>query len=199
MSSRFERLFDLALGVSIVGWGAAALLHAPTLAPVRIAIVAVNLAVGALVAFRRAPDRGATFFQIALALPAVAAGGVALLLAPPPESWPPPAAIMVVAGALFTLVAFAFLGRSFAVFPSRRRIVVHGPYALLRHPAYLGELTMVSGALLAAGPVIAACSLPTVVFLLVLRIRAEESLLSECEAYQTYAADVRWRLLPLVW
>ena len=48
--------------------------------------------------------------------------------------------MLLVAGLLFAIASVAFLGRCFGVLPDVRGLVMRGPYRLVRHPLYLGEL-----------------------------------------------------------
>ena len=57
--------------------------------------------------------------------------------------------LVIVLGTLFTLWSLATLGRCFGLFPEVRGLVTRGPYCLVRHPVYLGELTSAVGLLLA--------------------------------------------------
>ena len=50
------------------------------------------------------------------------------------------AGAVVVLGTLFTIWSLAVLGRCFGLFPEVRGLVLGGPYRLVRHPVYLGEL-----------------------------------------------------------
>jgi protein-S-isoprenylcysteine O-methyltransferase Ste14 len=52
-------------------------------------------------------------------------------------------------GTLFTIWSLATLGRCFGLFPEVRGLVLRGPYRLVRHPVYLGELVSALGLLLA--------------------------------------------------
>jgi protein-S-isoprenylcysteine O-methyltransferase Ste14 len=81
-----------------------------------------------------------------------------------------------------------------------QRVIASGPYALVRHPMYVGVLVMVAGVPLALGSywtlLLALVSVP----ILVLRIRDEEDMLRrELDGYEAYARNVRWRLVPGVW
>ena len=49
------------------------------------------------------------------------------------------------AGLAFSLASVAVLGRCFGILPDVRGLVVRGPYRLVRHPLYLGELTAALG------------------------------------------------------
>src|SRR4029078_2379949 len=66
-------------------------------------------------------------------------------------------AALVVAGDVVALASFAWLlisvltlGRCFGVLPEVRGLVREGPYRLVRHPVYLGELGACAGLVLAA-------------------------------------------------
>jgi protein-S-isoprenylcysteine O-methyltransferase Ste14 len=57
--------------------------------------------------------------------------------------------VVVVLGTLFTIWSLATLGRNFGLFPEVRGLVLRGPYRLVRHPVYLGELIAALGLLIA--------------------------------------------------
>jgi protein-S-isoprenylcysteine O-methyltransferase Ste14 len=57
---------------------------------------------------------------------------------------------VAVAGCAWLLVSVLALGRCFGVLPEARGLVTRGPYRLMRHPVYLGELAAAAGLLLAA-------------------------------------------------
>jgi protein-S-isoprenylcysteine O-methyltransferase Ste14/Flp pilus assembly pilin Flp len=57
---------------------------------------------------------------------------------------------IAVLGCAWMLVAALALGRCFGVLPEARGLVTHGPYALVRHPLYLGEFAAVAGLLVAS-------------------------------------------------
>jgi protein-S-isoprenylcysteine O-methyltransferase Ste14 len=57
--------------------------------------------------------------------------------------------VVVIVGTLFTIWSLAILGRCFGLFPEVRGLVLRGPYRLVRHPVYLGELISALGLLLA--------------------------------------------------
>ena len=57
--------------------------------------------------------------------------------------------VVITLGTLFTIWSLATLGRCFGLFPEVRGLVTRGPYRLVRHPVYLGELISAVGLLLA--------------------------------------------------
>ena len=52
---------------------------------------------------------------------------------------------MLLAGIIFATCALIVLGRSISLLPEARRLVTSGPYALVRHPLYLGEMVAIAG------------------------------------------------------
>ena len=105
--------------------------------------------------------------------------------------------VLLGAGLLFAIASVAFLGRCFGVLPDVRGLVTRGPYRLVRHPLYLGELTASLGIVLGAqrwapafGAWLVCLSLQLV------RTKYEErSLRAEFPEYAPYA-DRTKRLIP---
>lgn len=92
------------------------------------------------------------------------------------------------AGASLALWGVLSLGKSFGVFVSVRKVVLHGPYRFVRHPIYLGYFFVWFGLLV--------INLSPAMLMLVaghlwlFRFRArleEEGLLAESESYQAYS------------
>jgi len=89
------------------------------------------------------------------------------------------------------------LGRSFGLLPADRGVVTSGPYALVRHPIYLGYLVSHVGFLLANLSVRNAMVLTSLYSLQVLRVVLEERMLSRASLdYRSYMRVVRWRFIP---
>lgn len=110
------------------------------------------------------------------------------------------AAAIQLAGLTWTILSLVYLGRSFGILPEARDLVRHGPYRVVRHPLYLGELVMIFGAML---PVISPIGLSVWLFAAAMQIWRtvhEERALKRAfpEAYGEYAAQTR-RLIPMVW
>jgi protein-S-isoprenylcysteine O-methyltransferase Ste14 len=81
-----------------------------------------------------------------------------------------------------------------------QRVITTGPYALVRHPMYVGALILVFGIPPALGSwwglFIALAMIP----FLMLRIGDEERMLrDELEGYKAYTRRVRYRLIPGLW
>jgi protein-S-isoprenylcysteine O-methyltransferase Ste14 len=103
--------------------------------------------------------------------------------------------LALVAGA-WMLVAALALGRCFGVLPEARGLVTHGPYAVVRHPLYLGEFGACAG-LVVASPSARNFAL-AVVFAVAqtARMRMEErELAHQFPEYAAYAARTP-RLVP---
>ena len=119
-------------------------------------------------------------------------GGIQFL----PESV---ATAMMVAGLMCSISAKIFLRRSFGIVAANRGVQRDGPYRAVRHPIYFGYLITQAGYLSISYSgwnllIYTACWLA-----MVLRIRAEEAVLAEDEAYREYREHVRYRLLPAIW
>src|SRR5262249_26321031 len=106
------------------------------------------------------------------------------------------AGALELAGLLLALLASATLGRHLGVVPAVRGLTTRGVYAVVRHPMYAAYILLfvayVTGApsVLNATVAVAACAL------LVVRLRAEETMLGRQAEYQEYCRRVPWRLLP---
>jgi protein-S-isoprenylcysteine O-methyltransferase Ste14 len=107
-----------------------------------------------------------------------------------------PGVLLVALGTCFQLWSKLVLRRSFGIAPANRGVKVGGPYRAVRHPMYAGYLAAHVG-LFMLNPSL----LNLVIYAIgwwaqVLRLLAEERLLSQDEAYQAFAQKVRHRLIP---
>jgi protein-S-isoprenylcysteine O-methyltransferase Ste14 len=81
-----------------------------------------------------------------------------------------------------------------------QKVITTGPYALVRHPMYVGVVIMALGIPLALGSWWGLILVLASLALLVLRILDEERMLrDQLEGYEAYARDVRYRLVPGLW
>jgi protein-S-isoprenylcysteine O-methyltransferase Ste14 len=105
--------------------------------------------------------------------------------------------VVVIVGTVFTIWSLATLGRCFGLFPEARGLVTRGPYRLVRHPVYLGELISAVGLLLAKPHPLVVVTFGVFVALQYWRTVYEERALSAAfpEDYPAYARRVP-RLLP---
>jgi protein-S-isoprenylcysteine O-methyltransferase Ste14 len=104
--------------------------------------------------------------------------------------------MLVLLGNLGQAAAKLALRRSFGIAPANRGVKVSGPYALVRHPMYAGYLLVHIGNLL-----LFFSPLNLAIYIVgwtaqILRLQAEEKLLSQDGAYRAYREKVRWRLIP---
>jgi protein-S-isoprenylcysteine O-methyltransferase Ste14 len=149
--------------------------------------------------FVREPSRRPSRDPVAFVACATAVVAVVVLQEPPASA----TTGMILVGELITLAACVWLlvsvlalGRCFGVLPEVRGLVTRGPYSIVRHPVYLGELGACVGLVVAATTpwnVGVAAVFATAQFV---RMRLEEAALgSEFPEYATYAARTP-RLVP---
>ena len=110
--------------------------------------------------------------------------------------------ILIVVG--FYLVFLVFKENTFASgtieVGAEQCVVATGPYALVRHPMYVGALVMLVGVPLALGSLWGLLAIIPMTLVLVARLLDEEKFLSKNLAgYSDYQSKVRCRLLPLIW
>jgi protein-S-isoprenylcysteine O-methyltransferase Ste14 len=89
-----------------------------------------------------------------------------------------PADLLSLVGMGCTVWALLYLRRSFAILPQARRLVTGGPYALSRHPLYLGEMVGAWSLFLPALGLPGVIALAANLALLLVRMRAEEGVLA---------------------
>jgi protein-S-isoprenylcysteine O-methyltransferase Ste14 len=99
-------------------------------------------------------------------------------------------------GLLLVLWAMLTLGRSFGIAPADRGLVKGGPYRIIRHPMYLGELISLAGAVTGDPSTWNIVLISILSLTLLLRIHWEEQIVID---YDGYAGSVRWRLIPGIW
>ena len=110
--------------------------------------------------------------------------------------------VVVLAGYLF--IFYVFQANSYAStviqVEEGQQVISTGPYALVRHPMYLGLLLMFLATPLALGSywalIPAVLFVPTIIF----RIHKEEKILRrDLPGYSSYSRNTRYRLVPLLW
>jgi len=103
---------------------------------------------------------------------------------------------LVVAGTGWAVWSLRFLGRSISVIAQAREVVDRGPYRLVRHPLYVGELVASFGVALVANNVGAFCFWVALCGLQAYRaLREEQVLLHALPGYHDYRARTA-ALLP---
>lgn len=112
------------------------------------------------------------------------------------------ALLMVTGGFLFVfwvLKMNSFAGRTIEVVPGQS-VISTGPYAVVRHPMYLGSLLLLLSAPLALGSWVALPVFGLMIPIFVMRLLNEEKVLcAELPGYADYCAKTRYHLLPFVW
>ena len=104
--------------------------------------------------------------------------------------------LLMLGGSILSIMVLLYLGRSFSILPEARRLVVTGPYRLVRHPLYATEMICMLGLVIqfTLWPAL-------IVFLIQLliqleRMRIEEQLLNRTfPEYERYASGTA-RLIP---
>ena len=110
--------------------------------------------------------------------------------------------ILIVLG--FYLVFLVFKENSFASgtieVGADQCVISTGPYALVRHPMYIGALVTLVGVPLALGSLWGLVAIVPMTLVLIARLLDEEKFLTRNLAgYSEYQSKVRCRLLPLIW
>lgn len=107
---------------------------------------------------------------------------------------------LIITGLLgYTLVFWSLISLAdrFGIAPADRGLVWRGPYRIVRHPMYLGELILRAALVTASTQVLLAIGLLTaLVVIQILRALREEHIIN---GYDTYARQVPYRLVPGVW
>ena len=104
--------------------------------------------------------------------------------------------ILMLAGSIASVLVVACLGRSFSILPEARRLVVSGPYRIIRHPLYMAEELMMLGFFLQYPVVWTIAMTASHGWLQIERMRLEERVLTAAfPAYADYASRT-WRVIP---
>jgi protein-S-isoprenylcysteine O-methyltransferase Ste14 len=110
--------------------------------------------------------------------------------------------VLVALGLFINIIVFrenSFGGSTVEIFEGQK-VISTGPYALVRHPMYVGVLVMLIGVPLALGSWWGIVFLALTTPFLILRILDEEQLLAkDLPGYMEYAQKVRYRLVPYLW
>ena len=100
---------------------------------------------------------------------------------------------------LWVLRVNSFASRTIEI-QSGQKVISSGPYALVRHPMYLGSIVMLLSVPLALGSYLALPAFALVTPFYVYRLLNEEKFLRrELPGYPEYCARTRFRLVPFLW
>jgi len=110
--------------------------------------------------------------------------------------------VLVVLGHL--IVFFVFKENTFASaiieVETGQKVISSGPYALVRHPMYIGWLVTFSGTPLALGSWWGLFTIIPITLVIVWRLLDEETFLAKnLPGYAEYLNRVRYRLVPFIW
>jgi protein-S-isoprenylcysteine O-methyltransferase Ste14 len=107
--------------------------------------------------------------------------------------------VLIAGGTAFTIYALFHLGRSFSIMAEARHLVTDGPYAVVRHPLYLGEAVSTVGLTVQfLSPLAVALTVLQLLFQLARMKNEERVLAAQFPEYLEYAARTP-RLLPGVY
>lgn len=148
----------------------------------------------AVTGFRLAPTHRAAGMQpwISAILGTFLSLGLILI---PPAALPVPLIVlglmMMICGCLTAFYVLTWLGRSFSIMAEARRLVMSGPYGIVRHPLYVCEEVAVLGALILHFSPIAVVMIAAQCAFQFRRMRNEETVLRRAfPEYEAYAAAV---------
>jgi protein-S-isoprenylcysteine O-methyltransferase Ste14 len=115
---------------------------------------------------------------------------------------------VVVVGDLLVAIGFYFIFRVYREntytsatieLAENQKVIDTGPYAIVRHPMYVGGLLYLLGTPLALGSYWGLIPFVVVFAMLIWRIVDEEQVLQNLEGYEEYKQRARFRLLPRIW
>ncbi len=100
--------------------------------------------------------------------------------------------VVTISGMIIALYSLSALGRNFSIIPQVRSLVQNGPYRIVRHPLYLGELIAILGIVLARFSISAGALFCVLTVLQIYRALQEEKVLAgvfhEYDSYRLKSA-----------
>lgn len=160
-------------------------------------VLIAETSVALFVLFRRPTER--ISMRLGDWLLAATATYAPLLIVPSAELWPVlevPAVALILFGNVVQISGKLFLRRSFGIAPANRGIKRDGLYRFVRHPIYAGYLLTHIGILLIMPSLVNLVIYAIGWWAQILRIQAEEALLTQDPDYRDYLQQTRWRLIP---
>jgi protein-S-isoprenylcysteine O-methyltransferase Ste14 len=148
--------------------------------------------------FRPAPRQANTsLYDWSVAL---AGTFILLLLRPAPQVHDHPAIIALqLVGMSVSLAALFSLNKSFGLVAANRGVKRGGLYGVVRHPIYAGYFISFAAYVTQNATVGNATLYAVFVCIELLRVAAEERVLSGDPEYLSYARSTRWRVLPFLY
>lgn len=148
--------------------------------------------------FRPAPKQANTsLYDWSVAL---AGTFILLLLRPAPQVNDHPAIIALqLVGMSISLAALFSLNKSFGLVAANRGVKIGGLYGVVRHPIYAGYFISFAAYVTQNATVGNVVLYAVFICLELLRVAAEERVLSGDPEYVNYARSTRWRVVPFVY
>jgi protein-S-isoprenylcysteine O-methyltransferase Ste14 len=147
----------------------------------------------------RPPSRRQTRAAVAIVACTAAAVGAVALQGPTdtvPLSLLMLGELVAVISSVWLLASVLALGRCFGILPEARGLVTRGPYRLVRHPVYLGELGVCAGLVIGAPTVWNLACAAVILAAQIVRMGLEERALeAEFPEYAAYASRTA-RIVP---
>jgi protein-S-isoprenylcysteine O-methyltransferase Ste14 len=110
--------------------------------------------------------------------------------------------VLVALGLLIVFLVFkenTFTSATIEV-STEQKVISTGPYALVRHPMYIGAFIMLIGVSLALGSWLGLLAVIPIAFVIIWRLLDEEKFLAKnLSGYAEYLSRVKYRLIPFVW
>ncbi|MGL5651128.1 MAG: methyltransferase family protein [Paraclostridium sp.] len=83
---------------------------------------------------------------------------------------------------------------------NEQNVISSGPYAVVRHPMYLGMVIMSLFMPIALGSYISIIPMFFIIPITIIRIKNEEEmLLKNLNGYKNYCSKIKYRLIPFIW
>jgi protein-S-isoprenylcysteine O-methyltransferase Ste14 len=196
-----KRFPELARYVMATDWGTADIATLSNIASKFASLIFIT-AIIVLLALRHTPRAKTSGLVPRVAAVAGTYLSVGIVLLPAAELSAPlylTATFLILGGTVFALYSALKLGRSISMLPEARRLVTGGPYAVIRHPLYLGEAIALVGLTLQFLSPWAVAIFGLQCACQIVRITSEERVLAsafpEYRNYMTHTA----RLLPYIY
>ncbi|KXT83399.1 putative protein-S-isoprenylcysteine methyltransferase [Streptococcus sp. DD11] len=113
--------------------------------------------------------------------------------------------LLSLAGFALRLYAVSYLGKNFTLAvqtTDQQQLVDHGPYAVVRNPAYTGSILSVLGlSIVSLNPLTIILCLILLVVGYSIRLKVEEKALLNHfgNTYEIYCKKVKYRIFPFIW
>lgn len=110
----------------------------------------------------------------------------------------------IIVFASYIFIVYVFKKNSYAStviqVENEQNVISSGPYALVRHPMYLGMVIMSLFMPIALGSYISIIPMIFIIPITIIRIKNEEEmLLKNLNGYKAYCSKIKYRLIPFIW